>query len=218
MSSDRVRAGWAAYAVLVLIHLGLQILAPSSPATRATQVLLAPLLMTILLAAVASPRPHTTTWTLIALVFCLGGDLLPALVPESMSFLALVGSFLIAQACFIVAFAPWRDRSVLRHRRVVVVLYLAAYLTLIILVGPDTGWLFVPVVIYGATLTTMAVLSTGLGRVGGIGGALFFVSDALIAITTFAGAVPASGALIMATYAVALAALVAAVISRAVSR
>jgi len=42
-----------------------------------------------------------------------------------------------------------------------------------------------PVVVYGLTLTAMAVLATGLGRLTGLGGALFMLSDSLIALKAF---------------------------------
>ena len=46
--------------------------------------------------------------------------------------------------------------------------------------------LLVPVLVYGACLGTMAVLSTGVNQVTAVGGALFLVSDGLIALDAFA--------------------------------
>ena len=45
--------------------------------------------------------------------------------------------------------------------------------------------MLVPVLVYGACLGTMAVLSTGVNRLTAVGGALFLVSDGLIALDAF---------------------------------
>lgn len=211
MSPARIRpAWWWGYAALALLHLGFQVLAPSSVGTRLTQVCLAPVLLLLLWRATAG-RPSTAgRWTMAALTFCFVGDLLPGLVPSAVSFVAMVGAFLVAQVCFIAAFLPWRRAAL--GRRAVVVAYGVAFVALVALVAPHAGALLGPVLLYGVCLTTMAVLSGGLGRLGVLGGALFFVSDALIAVTTFTGRVPGADVVIMATYAAALALLVAAVV------
>ncbi len=214
VSAQRISAPWwLAYGGLATVHLGFQVFAPATIGTRLTQVLLAPLLIVVLRRSTAAPRSRTVRWTISALVFCFLGDLLPGVLPEPVRFPAMIGAFLIAQSQFIVAFAPWRRHSVLVRRRGLAVVYGAAFLTLVITVGPKAGVLFVPVLVYGGMLTAMALLSTGIGRLGAVGGILFFVSDALIAINTFALAVPAADFVIMATYAAALALLVAAVVA-----
>ena len=214
MSTPRITAPWwLAYFGLVAVHLAVQLFAPTSMGTRLTQVFLAPLLILALARSTPSPRTRIVRWTMAALVFCFLGDLLPGLLPESVSFLAMVGAFLVSQILFIVAFAPWWRHAVLAQRPGGALAYGVVFLGLVVGVGPHAGPLLVPVVIYGATLTAMALLSTGIGRRGAVGGLLFFVSDALIAINTFAWDVPASGFVIMATYTAALALLVAAVVA-----
>ena len=214
VSAQRISAPWwLGYGVLAAVHLGCQVFAPETIGTRLTQVLLAPLLIVVLARSTTAPRSRTVRWTISALVFCFLGDLLPGVLPESVRFPAMIGAFLIAQSQFIVAFAPWRRHSILVRRRGLAVIYGAAFLVLVVTVGPKAGVLFIPVVVYGAMLPAMGLLSTGIGRLGALGGVLFFVSDALIAINTFALAVPAAGFVIMATYAAALALLVAAVVA-----
>src|ERR687889_1376452 len=63
-------------------------------------------------------------------------------------------------------------------------------------------------------LTTMAVLSTGLGRLAGVGGAIFMASDAMIALRAFTPwyQPPVSGFWVMLTYIVGQALLAAAVL------
>ena len=62
--------------------------------------------------------------------------------------------------------------------------------------------MLVPVLVYGACLGTMAVLSTGVNLVTAVGGALFLVSDGLIALDAFAPGfdLPGQGFWVMATY------------------
>ncbi|GMA25755.1 hypothetical protein GCM10025864_35140 [Luteimicrobium album] len=94
---------------------------------------------------------------------------------------------------------------------------MAALAVLVAVCAPHAGSMLVPVLVYGAMLTVMAVLSTGLGRLAGLGGAVFFVSDGLIALGHFAGhpAGTAGSVAVMATYGVGQALLAAGVLHRA---
>jgi uncharacterized membrane protein YhhN len=61
----------------------------------------------------------------------------------------------------------------------------------------------VPIVVYELALTTMAILSTGLGRLAGVGGLIFMLSDALIAVGAFTDLeLVAHGFWVMLTYVV----------------
>ena len=74
--------------------------------------------------------------------------------------------------------------------------------------------LLVPVLVYGACLGTMAVLSTGVNQVTAVGGALFLVSDGLIALDAFGPGLDLTGQdfWVMATYVLAQALIVAGVL------
>ena len=74
--------------------------------------------------------------------------------------------------------------------------------------------LLVPVLVYGACLGTMAVLSTGVNQVTAVGGALFLVSDGLIALDAFAPGFALTGHdfWVMSTYVLAQALIVAGVL------
>jgi len=74
--------------------------------------------------------------------------------------------------------------------------------------------MLVPVLIYGACLGTMAVLATGVNRLTAIGGAVFLVSDGLIALDAFVSGfdLPAEGFWVMATYVAAQVLIVAGVL------
>ncbi len=64
--------------------------------------------------------------------------------------------------------------------------YGLALLALVVACAPDAGSLLVPVVVYGVCLVTMAVVATGVDRLAAVGGAVFLLSDALIALNAFA--------------------------------
>ena len=187
-----------------------------------TQWLLMPTLVVVLLTLAPRgrrPLPRLRTATLVALGFSWLGDLLPDLVPQSASFLAMVGAFLLAQLAFIVGFLPFRRQSILTRRRGLVAAYAVAFVGLVLACAGGAGSLLVPVIVYGATLTVMAVLATGVNTLTGVGGAVFMLSDSLIALGAFRGGEsrPLSVA-VMATYAVAELLLVLGVQQRRRSR
>ena len=59
------------------------------------------------------------------------------------------------------------------------------YVAFLALLGPHLGGLLVPVAVYGAVLGTMAALAGGRGGVIAVGGALFVVSDSVLALGRF---------------------------------
>jgi uncharacterized membrane protein YhhN len=101
-------------------------------------------------------------------------------------FLLKVAMFLVAQTCYALAFWPYRRHSVW-SRPPALFAYLAVLALLVAVTVRGAGSLAVPVVVYGVSLTVMATLSTGLNRIAGLGGVLFVVSDAILAVDTFVG-------------------------------
>jgi uncharacterized membrane protein YhhN len=87
--------------------------------------------------------------------------------------------------------------------------YLAAWATLNVFLWPRTGRDRVPVLIYSAALTAMALTALDTGKPSAAaGGALFLTSDTLLALQRFAALeVPGGEGLVMATYAAAQALL-----------
>ena len=85
---------------------------------------------------------------------------------------------------------------------------------LVALCAAGAAELLLPVLVYGACLGTMAVLSTGVNRLTAIGGAVFLVSDGLIALDAFVPGfgLPAQGFWVMATYVAAQVLIVAGVV------
>ncbi|MEK8228812.1 lysoplasmalogenase [Oerskovia sp. M15] len=157
-------------------------------------------------------------WTLVALLFSWLGDSAPDLSSGDASFLTMVGFFLLAQLSYITAYWPSRGSGV-RRRPVGLVPYALALVALVVLCAPHAGPLLVPVAIYGICLTLMAVLSIGVNRVAGVGGAIFLVSDALIALGAFVPGFEVPGPLtsgfwVMLTYLAGQTLLVAGVLRR----
>ncbi|MBT0994888.1 lysoplasmalogenase [Cellulomonas sp. DKR-3] len=205
--------GWSTGWVLaVALHLG-ALVAGAEVLADVTQCLITPLLAGALVAATRWPRGHVVTWSLAGLGACFLGDAAPRLLAGDAAFLAMVGCFLVAQVAYVVAFAPRVRRSVVRTRPVWLVAYAAALVALVALCAPHAGPLLVPVAVYGGLLTAMAVLATGLGPLGAAGGAVFLVSDALIALGRFVPGwdLPGHDVAVMLTYAVGLGLLVLAV-------
>jgi uncharacterized membrane protein YhhN len=202
-----------AWLVVVVLHLG-ALLVGARAMADVTQCLLMPVLAGVLVSATRWPRGHVVTWSLAALGASFLGDAAPRLLDGDQAFLAMVGFFLLAQVAYVVAFAPRFGRSVVRTRPWGLVGYAVVLVALMALCAPHAGGLLVPVTVYGGVLTAMAVLATGLGRVGAAGGAVFLASDALIALARFVPGwdLPGQDVWVMLTYVVGQGLLVLAVV------
>ena len=190
----------AALAVLTTTHLAAHLLGADTWAA-VTQWTLMPLLALALARATrGTHRSRLVRLTLLALALSWLGDAAPDLAGES-AFLVMVGFFLLAQVAYVVAFWPSRTRSVLT-RPARAAPYALALVGLLVLCAPGTGALLVPTVVYGTCLTLMAALSTGVHRLAGVGGAVFLVSDSLIALGELVPgfSLPGWGFWVMATY------------------
>lgn len=165
-----------------------------------TKPLLMPLLLAYFIAALDGQRSTLTTWVKRALVFSWIGDLLLMGEGELFFILGLLG-FLGAQICYISGFRPFVSAGPLRGRPWLILPYLIYWVVLLALLMGDLGPLLVPVLIYSLALLTMAVLALGLSPLTGLGGALFLISDSLIALTALSDRLgPSAGDWIMPTY------------------
>jgi uncharacterized membrane protein YhhN len=151
-------------------------------------------------------------WVLAALFFGWLGDWLGDLLVPHIAW--KIGFFFLGHVCFLVAFWPYRSRSVL-DRPGLLACYALGITALLAWVVPSAGWLYgSALVAYGLTLGSVAVLATGLGSTATVGGIVFIVSDMSIAVTSFVypGQVEHAELLIMSTYLVAQLLLVLGVI------
>lgn len=146
------------------------------PVALGCRVLLMPLLAWLVWVTVPV-RTRLVILLLIALGFSWLGDL-------SSAVLIKIAFFLVAQIVYVVAFRPYWRQSLI-SRPALAVAYGTALSALVALVASAAGPLTVPVGVYGASLAVMAVLATGVGRLTGLGGVLFLVSDLVLAVELF---------------------------------
>ncbi|MFF1511428.1 lysoplasmalogenase [Streptomyces sp. NPDC058326] len=132
-----------------------------------------PLLMPLLAAyAVTRGAPRLLT---AALLFGWGGDVF-LLSDADWAFLVGMGSFAAGHVCYLVLFGRRRTSVPLG------IAYTAALAGTVALLWPDLpADLRIPVAGYSLLLTAMAYRASSLGLLAGLGGALFLLSDTLIA-------------------------------------
>jgi uncharacterized membrane protein YhhN len=137
------------------------------------------------------------------LVAALAGDELLGPAGDAW-FVVGMAAFLVMQVCYIVGFLRLGAGEALLRRRWVAVAWALLWLVLQVVLGPSLGALQIPIAVYSAALTTMAAcaVATGDRRIG-VGGVLFLISDLLIGLGAADLDVPASGFLVMSTYALA---------------
>ncbi|HMT50622.1 lysoplasmalogenase [Dietzia sp. UBA5065] len=213
---------WIPLALVTLVHLA-ALAAGAATAASLSQVLLMPALAVVLLALPREGRGPSWRWALGALAASWVGDSLPKVVPEDARFLAMVGGFAVAQVLWVVAFTRVpRGRPPLAFT----LLLIAVAAALLAVTVPQAGALAPAVVVYGLLLAATAYLAASHGWVGGLGGALFVLSDGLIALGAFRPELvdwPRRDLVVMATYVAAQALFVAVVLrtrppGRAVTR
>ena len=169
--------------VLVVTSAHLVALGSGAPEPAAwTQVLLMPALAVVLLVLPADDRGPAWPWALGALAGSWVGDSLPRIMPEDWQFLSMVGGFAVAQVLWIIAFTRV-DRG--RPPAAWTLLLVVVAIALLAVTVPHAGILAPAVVVYGLLLLAVAYLAAGHGLVGGLGGALFILSDGLIALGAF---------------------------------
>lgn len=152
--------------------------------------------------------PRQRRLILLGLALSLVGDV--ALLWPRQGFLPGLVAFLLAHLAYIAAFCvPVR----LAARPLPFALYALVALAILALLWPGIpGPLRAPVVAYVVCLATMAAqalvwwrrasgtIDAGLARRAALGGALFMVSDALLATNKFAAALPLAALWILASY------------------
>lgn len=200
------------FVLVTLVHLVAELTGPGW-LEMWSQIVAMPVLALVLWSRTRAPRGRLVRWTLVGLGLSWLGDSAPNLAGEH-SFIVMVGFFLLAQVAYVIAFWPFRALSIASRSSQGWPLALLAYLVVLVVLlwwcVPGAGALAGPVVVYGTVLVAMAVLSTGVHRVAAIGGALFVVSDSLIALNAFADwySISWQGFAVMSTYLVAQAMLV----------
>ncbi|MEV7215250.1 lysoplasmalogenase [Kitasatospora cineracea] len=191
------RALLTAFAAVSVVHL-LAIAVHLPPLQYATKPLLMPLLAAWVWAAA---RPGTPRLLVPALLFGAGGDILLE-IGGTAAFLAGMGSFAAGHACYVTMFVKLGTAADRRRTSLVAGCYAALWAVLVFRLWPDLdAGMRVPVALYSLLLTATAATAARINWRAGLGGALFLLSDTLIA-TDLAGwrHLPAHGFLIMLTY------------------
>jgi uncharacterized membrane protein YhhN len=135
----------------------------------------------------------------VGLVLAWLGDF-ALMLPGDTAFIVGLVLFLAMQVCYARGFAHFGAVAVLRARPWLAVVGLLLWIGLNVVLGPSLGSLRLPLLVYSAALTTMAVLACGVSTRVGVGGVVFLVSDLLIGVDTAGVDVPLHGPLVMATY------------------
>ncbi|MCO7240574.1 lysoplasmalogenase [Aeromicrobium sp. CnD17-E] len=191
------------FVAVLAVHLVL-LAADLAPWDSVTKCLLAPVLVAWVVAE-RGPR-----LLVAALVLCLGGDLL---LEVDGLFVAGMASFAAAHACLVTLFVR---AGAVRERRpnpLLLVTYLLAGVALVAWAWGGLAADLRPVVpVYAVLLLATAVTSSCVDVLAGVGGALFLVSDGLIALGEAGRVDPGSATVsvaVMALYGAAIALLTA---------
>jgi uncharacterized membrane protein YhhN len=139
----------------------------------------------------------------LGLAFSTAGDVLLDLDPRLFAF--GVGAFLVTHLTYIGLFVRNRTRERRPHPAhfAAVLLVVLSSVALSVWIVPSTGGLAVPVVLYICALTAMvstAILARFRQPWVAVGGILFLISDALLAIHKFKTPVPLRDYLVWSTY------------------
>lgn len=192
-----------AFVAVLAVHLVL-LAADLAPWDSVTKCLLAPVLV---VSVVAERGPRLLV---AALVLCLGGDLL---LEVDGLFVAGMASFAAAHVCLVTLFVR---AGAVRERRpnpLLLVTYLLAGVALVAWAWGGLAADLRPVVpVYAVLLLATAVTSSCVDVLAGVGGALFLVSDGLIALGKAGRVDPGSATVsvaVMALYGAAIALLTA---------
>ena len=112
----------------------------------------------------------------------------------------MLACFGVAHIAYIVLL--WRTRGIAKRRLPAwSLVYVLAYLVLLALLLPHTKSLSIPVMAYGLVLVATAALATRCGAVIAWGGALFLLSDAILAFRLFVpGSTTWTSGVVMLTY------------------
>ena len=181
------------------------ILDPRLPGARFGVVLkVACIGLLVLVAALAKPQRKLLA---LALLFSACGDLLldvrhlGRLGPVQLFLWGLI-SFLIAHAFYIALFATNRQRGVSTARKVACAIVVLVAIVNLRVLWPGLAEMRIPVLVYCAVLTTMAVLAQSSQFSSRVAiGALFFVaSDTMLALDIFGHPFSGSRVLVWITY------------------
>jgi len=177
----RTLLAFTPYIVVSVLHV-VVLVAGLDDAARASKLLLMPTLALAVLLTARPLRGIVPVLLLVAIGLSWSGDALLN-IPGDVGFVVGLASFLLAHVTYVVLFLrlPARDRRLPAWTAV----YAAWYVGFLALLAPHLGGLLLPVALYGLVLGVMAAFAGGLGGLLAVGGALFVVSDSVLALGRF---------------------------------
>ena len=163
-----------------------------------------PLLMISLGAAYYYSASKSNPWVLAALGFSFLGDVLLMQDSEG-AFLKGIASFLITQVLYVKLFYAWSKGLKNQYKGMIALPFIVLYMVLIYVLSPVLGGLLFPMAVYGFVLFSMGGVSVWVSvnkrnYTLGIGGVLFVISDASIALGKYLWTTIDLGLLVMSTY------------------
>jgi len=178
--------------VVGVIHLGAILLALPG-VVEWTKPLLMPALAIGLIWGAPQRRSPVVVLGVLALLLSWVGDVTLRWFVVGLVF------FLLAHCAYLVLFST---RLTVRRMPWWAIAYAAWLVVLLTILGPHTGALLIPVIAYGTVLCAMAAFASRCNRWVAWGGALFVVSDSVLALNKFlpAAGIPLADFLIMVTY------------------
>jgi uncharacterized membrane protein YhhN len=186
-----------------------------------TKPFIIPLLIGYLISSLTLVKSRVHKWVIAGLVFSWGGDVLLMLEPQNSNFFIYgLVSFLIAHICYIDFFQVVKRKEKIKTSWLFVLPVLVYYAGLISLLFPYLKDLKIPVIVYGAVISTMLAFALHMlamkyknAALNMMAGAvLFIVSDSVLAINKFYKPFEGAGIVIMLTYAFAQLLIVSGVI------
>ncbi|MET7303014.1 lysoplasmalogenase [Embleya sp. NPDC005575] len=191
----RARALLAAYLTLGVVDTVLAAAGVDGP-RWVSKTLLMPVLIAFVWVAARPGAGRDLRLPIGALAGGFVGDV-GLLVDRGATFMIGMAGFAVGHVCYLLAFR--RMGGTLSARRAVG--YLLAWGATMALVWRGLDELLVPVLGYSLLLTGMAAYAAGVGRRTGLGGALFLLSDAVIALgIADVDLLPGQDAVVMPTY------------------
>ncbi|RPE00093.1 lysoplasmalogenase [Aureibaculum marinum] len=166
-----------------------------------------PMLMLSLVALYLVTTTYRNNWYIGALLFSFLGDVLLLFDGEIYFILGLL-SFLIAHIIYIVIVLSWITTTSIKKIVVASLPFLIYFLFLINFLRSSLNQLFMPVVIYGLTISTMGLVSllyylnskNTAAKYMITGACLFVISDSVLAINKFYTSISIFPIVVMFTY------------------
>ena len=155
------------------------------------QTIFKPMIIISLMALYYFSVDKKNNWYILALAFSFLGDVL--LMDKNNLFLFGIAAFLITQIIYIVIIVKQMEKPSFFHKYLYAFLFVNYVVYLLVLLKPNLGELFYPVLVYGITISVFGLVATlnyvtkrttpALFLV--FGAVLFIASDSMIALHKF---------------------------------